>query len=228
VTAPAPARFRPLAFFDVDETLISIKSMFDFYDCFLAAVGHTEAEQRELRDAARALLKPGIPRSEGNRLFYRRFAGYQADEVARIGRAWFADRLARGGLFHTDVLTALRKHAESGTTTVLVSGSFSACLDPVREHCGADLAVCTQLEVRDGAYTGEVTRTMIGDAKANLARELIEGSAVDAADCHAYGDHTSDLGLLQLVGHPVVVGTNPDLGAVAVAEGWTRLTGIPG
>ncbi|WP_020662513.1 HAD family hydrolase [Amycolatopsis benzoatilytica] len=224
----APARFRPIAFFDVDETLISIKSMFDFYDYFLAAVGHSEQEQRKLHDAARALLKPGMPRSEGNRLFYRRFAGYKADEVAGIGRQWFAARLTRGGLFHTDVLAALRGHADAGMTTVLVSGSFSACLDPVREHCGADLAMCTQLAVLDGVYTGEVTRTMIGDAKANLARELIAGTGVDAADCHAYGDHTSDLGLLQLVGNPVVVGENPDLGAIAATEGWSRLAGIPG
>ncbi|WP_326568620.1 HAD family hydrolase [Amycolatopsis rhabdoformis] len=219
---------KPIAFFDVDETLISIKSMFDFYDYFLAAVGHSAEEQHRLQAAARDLLRPGLPRVQGNRLFYQRFAGYKVDEVAGIGREWFAAHLDRGGLFHTDVLDALRAHTAAGTTTVLLSGSFPACLDPVREHAGADLAMSTQLEVRDGVYTGEVTRTMIGDAKATIASELIARAGVAAADCHAYGDHVSDLGLLRLVGHPVAVGTNAEVLAVAEEAGWARLPGTPG
>jgi HAD superfamily hydrolase (TIGR01490 family) len=222
---PAPAS---IAFFDVDETLISIKSMFDFYDYFLEAVGYSPEEQQRLHDAARDLLRPGLPREQGNRQFYRRFADYKVAEVAAVGHQWFDAHLERGGLFHTDVVDALRAHREAGTTTVLVSGSFSACLDPVSAYVGADLAMSTQLEVRDGIYTGEVTRTMIGEAKAELARELITQAGVSAADCHAYGDHTSDLGLLQLVGHPVLVGAQAQMSEIADSEGWPRLSGTRG
>ncbi|WP_246257099.1 HAD family hydrolase [Amycolatopsis anabasis] len=215
-----------LAFFDVDETLISVKSMFDFYDYFLDAAGYRPAEQRALRDEARALLRPGTPREQANRLFYRRFAGRKAAELAEFGRAWFAEHLRRGGLFHTDVLAALRGHRAAGATVVFLSGSFPACLDPVAEYCDADLVLCTQLELRDGVCTGEVTRTMIGDAKANAARELIERSGAPAAECFAYGDHTSDLGLLRLVGNPVVVGPNPEMAVVAAELGWPHLPGV--
>lgn len=214
-----------IAFFDVDETLISIKSMFDFYDYFLEAVGHSPEEQKQLHDEARSLLRPGMPRAEGNRLFYRRFAGRKVAEVATIGQEWFDRHLAKGDLYHRDVLRALHKHNAAGRRTVLLSGSFSACLDPVAEHSGADLAVSTELEVRDGLYTGEVTRSMIGDGKADAARRLIAESEVDAADCYAYGDHTSDLDLLRLTGHPVVVGSHPDMIEAASAGGWARLAG---
>jgi HAD superfamily hydrolase (TIGR01490 family) len=215
------------AFFDVDETLISVKSMFDFYDYYLVAAGLSEQEQREHAARARALLGPGVPRLEANRLFYQRFAGCKAAEVAEIGRAWFADHQRRGGLFHTDVLAALREHQAAGARVVFLSGSFRAVLDPIAEHCGADLVCCTELEVRDGILTGAITRPMIGDAKADAARELLAGTNA-AADSHAYGDHSSDLGLLRLVGHPVVVGPDPQMAAVAAEHGWRRLAGIPG
>jgi HAD superfamily hydrolase (TIGR01490 family) len=219
---------RAIAFFDVDETLIAIKSMFDFYDFFLAAVGHSPQEQDRLRQDARSLLRPGIPREQGNRLFYRRFAGSRAAQVAGIGRQWFHRHMAGGGLFHEDVLEALQAHRANGSSTVLVSGSFPGCLDPVAEHCGADVLLSTVLEVREGIYTGEVLQSMIGDAKADNARRLIAEGGYASADCYAYGDHTSDLGLLCLVGHPVVVGANPDLAAVAKEQGWPRLAGTTG
>lgn len=214
-----------IAFFDVDETLVSVKTMFDFYDYFLAALGHSPAEQEALRARARDLLRPGLPREQGNRLFYQRFAGHKAVEVAEIGGRWFTDHMNRGGLFHSDVLDALRRHRSDGLLTVLVSGSFPAPLDPLARYAGADLTLCTELEVRDGLYTGEVTRGMIGAAKANAARDLIAEQGATAQDCFAYGDHMSDAELLGLVGHPYVVGSNPDLVALAARNGWPRLAG---
>jgi HAD superfamily hydrolase (TIGR01490 family) len=212
-----------IAFFDVDETLISVKSMFDFYDFFLEAAGHSPQEQQRLHQLARDLLGPGVPRAQANRLFYRRFADYQVSDVAEIGRRWFENHQERGGLFHADVLDALRSHGKDGLTTVLVSGSFEPCLVPVAEHAGADVILCTELEVHDGSYTGEVSRTMIGDAKATAAKTMIDHTAVSAADCYAYGDHSSDLALLRLVGHPVVVGPDPEMTAIATQNAWPHL-----
>ncbi|MBB5119740.1 hypothetical protein AF335_12425 [Streptomyces eurocidicus] len=214
-----------VAFFDVDETLITLKSMFDFYDFFLDSLGHSAEEKERLSRDARDLLTPGLPREQGNRLFYRRFAGYAVDQVAETGRRWFDHHRARGGLFHDDVLAALRAHRADGVETVLVSGSFPACLDPVAAYAGADRLYATVLEARDGHYTGEVLRTMIGDAKAETARAVIEERRVAAGDCYAYGDHVSDLDLLRLVGHPVAVGTHPAVVEEAERLGWRRLPG---
>jgi phosphoserine phosphatase len=44
-----------------------------------------------------------------------------------------------------------------------------------------------------------------------------------AAGSYAYGDHISDLPLLSLVGHPVVVGAEGALGGYARRHGWDRL-----
>ncbi|MGZ9935215.1 HAD family hydrolase [Streptomyces sp. NC-S4] len=226
-TAPPPTT-HAVAFFDVDETLTTVKTMFDFYDYFLEAVGHTPEEQRRLHQDARDLLRPGMPREQGNRIFYQRFAGYGAERTAAVGRAWFAQHLRQGGFFHEDVLAALTAHRERGLATVLVSGSFPAALDPVAAHVGADAVLCTRPEIQDGVYTGEVLTTMIGDAKTLAAREFLSGRGIGPGECFAYGDHVSDLGLLRLVGHPVVVGDHPDLLAEAALRGWHHLAGVPG
>jgi HAD superfamily hydrolase (TIGR01490 family) len=218
---PTVTTSRSIAFFDVDETLITVKSMFDFYD-YYAQVSRIAPD---LRHDPRALLGANIPREQANRRYYRVFAGTEAAEVAEIGRRWFAERLGGGGLFHDDVAAALAAHRGDGAWTVLVSGSFTACLEPIADHCGADRILCSEPEIRDGRYTGDVVRTMIGAAKRVAAQDLIAELGVDAADCFGYGDHISDLGLLELVGHPVVVGPNPELAEIARARGWARLPG---
>ncbi|QIS17672.1 HAD family hydrolase [Nocardia terpenica] len=212
---------RSIAFFDVDETLITTKSMFDFYDYYLR-VAHVVADPST---DARSLLGANIPREQANRRYYRSFADAEVAEVSAIGRRWFAERLCAGGFFHEDVKAALAAHRRDGTLTVLVSGSFSACLEPIATYCGADLFLGSEPEIRAGRYTGEVLRTMIGPAKRAAAQDLLAAHGIDAADCHGYGDHTSDLGLLELVGHPVVVGIDPELTAIAEARGWARLAG---
>lgn len=208
------------AFFDVDETLITRTSAIDFLD-------HRMGRTTDPRSGAWPLLAPaaGLAREEASHAYFRLYAGLPAAEVAEQGRAWFAEALAAGGLFHEPVLDELRDHAERGAAVVLVSGSFPACLDPIAAEVGADAVLCTAPEVADGVYTGLIRRPMIGVAKAAAVRAYLSGRGVDPARCHAYGDHASDLPMLAEVGAPVVVGDDPVLTAHARARGWRALPG---
>lgn len=210
-----------IAFFDVDETLITLKSMFRFLE------HHLDPEEYEiavtyLRDRAAA----GTPREETNREYYRNFIGERATDVAASGQRWFAAEMARGGLFHDPAVAEFHRHRDAGAAIVLVSGSFSACLDPIADHLGADLVLSTVPEVLDGVYTGEVSTTVIGAGKAEAAREAMAKYGATPAECVAYGDHASDLPLLLAVGHGVVVGDDPVLLRHADEHGWDRLPGI--
>ncbi|MEV6734357.1 MULTISPECIES: haloacid dehalogenase-like hydrolase [unclassified Streptomyces] len=89
-------------------------------------------------------------------------------------------------------------------------------------HVGAGVVLCTRSEIWDGAYTGEVLTTMIGEAKARAARELLSERGSGPEECHAYGEHVSDPGLLR---HPVVAGEHPDLPAEAGLRGRHHLAG---
>jgi len=210
------------AFFDIDDTLITIKSMFRFLEYDIAESGRPPSDYRRAMDELRSLKAAGVPRLETNRAFYRNFAGRREAELAARGAEWFHAEHARGGLFNDEVLSALRGHARAGALIVLVSGSFPPCLDPIADFVGADLLLCSRPEVRDGRYTGALTLPMIGEVKAEAARVEAAARGIALEHSHAYGDHVSDLPLLEAVGHPVVVGDDPELNDHAIQRGWPR------
>jgi phosphoserine phosphatase len=73
--------------------------------------------------------------------------------------------------------------------------------------------LCARPEVRDGVLTGGLLGgPMIGEGKRAAVRAVLRAHPEAAArDCYAYGDHISDLPMLAEVGHPVVVGADPEL-----------------
>lgn len=218
---------RRAAFFDLDETLISTKSIFGFLEFHLAQRGLPPAVYRRIRADLDKLTAAGWTREDTNQRLYRVYAGQPVSRVAAQGRAWFAAELASGTLFVEEVLSALRWHSNEGDLVVLVSGSFSPCVEPVARHVGADLVACTSPEIVDGVYTGRVDRPVIGQGKAEAAQAILTEHQISAEDSFAYGDHDSDLPMLRSVGHPVVVGENPVLIRLAEKSGWRRLEGPP-
>jgi HAD superfamily hydrolase (TIGR01490 family) len=206
---------RALVFTDVDETLITCKSMFDFLDFHLSErEGPAGAERAAavLADIT-ALAARGLPREQANRAYYQALRGRPAAEIAEAGARWFAVRSAGTGFFVEGTLAALREHRAAGAGIVLVSGSFPAVLEPIAAAVGADWLLCTRPEVCDELLTGAITgEPLIGEGKRRAVRELLlRFPDIDPADCYGYGDHVSDLPMLTEVGHPVIVGGSADL-----------------
>ncbi|MFG2647079.1 HAD family hydrolase [Streptomyces sp. NPDC048436] len=216
-----------VAFFDVDETLLTFKSMFRFLAHHLAARGLPPERYLRAEAELRARAAAGAARSDTNRDYYLQYAGQPVREVMRHGREWFAGELAGGGALHAPVVAALERHRGAGALTVLVSGSFVPCLEPVRELLGADLLLCSEPEQAEGHYSGHLETPMIGEEKAYAALKLLAGRGVTPSEAAAYGDHASDLALLKAVGHPVAVGDDSVLGAYVTEAGGGRLPGVP-
>ncbi|WP_064742992.1 HAD family hydrolase [Pseudonocardia spinosispora] len=212
-----------IAFFDVDETVITVKSMFRFLEFYLAATGRPPEEYRRIRAELKALTESGMSREDTNRRYYRSFAGEPVARVRELGQDWFDQERRAGGLFHLATVGSLALHHFAGHKTVLVSGSFPPCVQPVATAVGADAVLCTVIREADAEYVGVVDRPMIGAAKADAARQFADADGVELIDCWAYGDHASDLGLLSAVGHPVVVGGDPVLADHAQRHHWRRL-----
>src|SRR5207302_4743127 len=79
-------------------------------------------------------------------------------------------------------------------------------------------------EAVDGVYTGRPTGLFIyGEGKARAIEELAEREGIDLSASYAYSDSASDLPMLRLVGHPVVVNPDRELLRVARREGWEVL-----
>ncbi|MGA5352612.1 HAD family hydrolase [Streptomyces thermodiastaticus] len=216
---------RPVAFFDVDETLLADKSMVSLWRHWRTVwqgAGATGDRDGELRTA-------GADRCALNRAYYRRFAGVPAHVVRAATHRWYDTYRRRPDAFVAAGLEAVRRHRRAGHEVVLVSGSLRPVVERVAEDVGADEVCCTrQLVSEDGVLTGEVDRPMIGRFKAEAVAAVLAGRGVPAARCYAYGDHDSDLQMLRSVGNAVVVGGSPALRREARRCGWPVLSARPG
>ncbi|MFH0180587.1 HAD family hydrolase [Streptomyces cacaoi] len=204
-----------LVFSDVDETLITVKSMFDFLHYRLVhrrgAAGEEEYER--IMGGIRRRAADGTPRADINRFYYSHYADESVETITALADDWFAERSSSTRGFYIDsTRAALRAHRAAGAGLVLVSGSFPPLLEPLAREVGADAILCTRPRIVAGRYTGEVDTPVIGEGKrAAVQGQLDARPDVDPRDCHAYGDHISDLPMLELVGHPVVVGDDSEL-----------------
>lgn len=210
-----------VALFDVDGTLVRGTSLFRFLEYRMAAQGRPADDYHRERRRLAELTRSGAPREVTNREYFASYRGAAAAEVAELGRAWFDAEMAQGSFFHAEVVAALERHRERGDLVVLVSGSFPACLAPVAELLGVETVRCTEPEVRDGRYTGRVVAPMVGEQKALAVAELL--ATLDVGSAWAYGDHASDLPMLEPATTPVVVGHDPLMVRIAAERRWRRI-----
>lgn len=217
---------RSAAFFDVDDTLVMVKTIFSFLQFYLRESGR-EAEYPSIRAAVRATAEGPGGRRAALREYAATYAGVSVVEAANLGVRWFQDQLAGGSLFDAGVLDRLRRHRSAGREIVLVSGSFPMCLRPIADHVGCDALVGSAPEEAEGYYTGGLEVAMVGRAKVTAVQRLVAERRIDPASSYGYGDHPSDLPLLEYVGHPVVVGEDPILLSCALERGWATLPAQP-
>ncbi|MFC4376047.1 HAD family hydrolase [Nocardia halotolerans] len=203
VTATVATPTVPVAFVDVDETLVRDIS---FLSLFRFDAQRRGDDPEPLLEEFWALRAAGVGRAESHRFFYRLWRGRRVEQVRAIGRDWFAERARSTDFINSAVADRLRELAARGTRIVLVSGSFDAALLPIARYVAADATLCTELVVAAGHYTGETRATMVGMDKAAALRGYAERTEVDLGTCAAFGDHRSDVAMFDLVGHPVVVG----------------------
>src|SRR3546814_915150 len=79
--------------------------------------------------------------------------------------------------------------------------------------------------VTSGKYSGNILPPQtIGDGKREAIVGFLKEWKSNPNDCYGYGDHISDLPLLESVGFPVVVARDPTLITVAQERGWRMLS----
>ncbi len=215
-----------VAVFDVDETLITVKSMFRFL-AFHLERRHGREDGRRHYASALAELEEARRRSDRstvNRAFWRLFRGEPLSALVAEAEAWVADETREAGFFNDVVRERLAEEREAGRAIVYLSGSADFILRPIVARLGGGEIVAIRLETREGVCTGEIVGIQTigaGKCAALLAHLAATGRALEGSS--AYGDHLSDLPFLELATHPHVIAGDPDLTSVAAARGWPIL-----
>lgn len=125
-----------------------------------------------------------------------------------------------------EVIKRLQEHQAQGHVVLIVSGMLKPCLDVIGKQLGVANLIGTQIEVRDGRYTGRVIPPIIkGPDKVKYTQAFFSSRqmTIDWQASFAYGDSITDQDLLALVGHPVAVHPDPKLRVLVQTRNWELL-----
>ncbi|MBX2796648.1 MAG: HAD-IB family hydrolase [Myxococcales bacterium] len=144
--------------------------------------------------------------------------GTSESELAARVQAWF-DREVRHHL-RVGAEEALQRHRAAGDRLVLATSGTQYVARAAAEAYGLDTVVCTELEVVDGTFTGNLAVLAVGAAKATACEAWAVREGVDLSEATFYTDSATDAALLRKVGQPRVVAPDRRLRRMAAEEGW--------
>ncbi|MCX4687070.1 HAD-IB family hydrolase [Kitasatospora purpeofusca] len=221
---PRPAGPRTAAFFDLDKTIIAKSSALAFsrpfyqgglinrravlrsaYAQFVFLVGGADHDQMEkMRQYLSALTR-----------------GWNVQQVREIVAETLHNLI--DPIIYDEAASLIEQHHAAGRDVVIVSSSGSEVVEPIGALLGADHVIATRLQIEDGCYTGEIEYYAYAENKAAAIRELAEVEGYDLAECYAYSDSSTDLPLLEAVGHPSAVNPDRALRKEGLAREWPVL-----
>ncbi|MFG2824144.1 HAD family hydrolase [Kitasatospora sp. NPDC048365] len=215
---------RTAAFFDLDKTIIAKSSALAFsrpfyqgglinrravlksaYAQFVFLVGGADHDQMEkMRAYLSALTR-----------------GWNVQQVREIVAETLHGMI--DPIIYEEAASLIEQHHAAGRDVVIVSSSGSEVVEPIGRLLGADHVIATRLQIADGRYTGEIEYYAYAENKAAAIRELAVVEGYDLANCYAYSDSSTDLPMLEAVGHPSAVNPDRALRKEATAREWPVL-----
>src|SRR3990167_950015 len=195
------------AFFDVDGTLLKGVSMIEFLKFYFQKKYKKLGKIKYYVYIINAFfVKKIFSRSILNKFYYQNYKNEQCDYLFFIAQKWFDQNIKNNEkAFLSRVVSILKWHQKNGGEIVFVSGSFYACLLPLSKMLNVQFILCTEMISENNFYTGKIKYPMIGEEKSSAILNFLKEKKVDAKYCYAYGDHISDVFMLECVGNPHVI-----------------------
>jgi len=209
----------PVAFFDLDRTLLSVNS----------GSLWVRFEQREGRLSALTALRAafwlgayhlGFSRIEP--LLLEAIASLAGEEeaVLRSRTTRFFDAEVR----HTvrpGARLALDRHRAAGDSIALLSSTSMFLAEDVRALLDIHHIGCNRFGVQEGRMTGLPDGPLcFGAGKLHHARLIADALGERLEDATFYTDSASDVPAMEGIGRPVAVNPDPTLARIARRRGW--------
>ena len=207
------------AFFDFDGTLIKGYSATAFFkeriktrDIDAKEVFQTLVEsvniERHGKDVS-DLMDIAVKAQQGKSLEY----------LEDFGNRLFNAKIAK--MVYPDARILVDAHRAAGHTIVLASSATLPQVESAAEDFGIEHIVCTELEVVDGEFTGELASPVRwGEEKANGVRDFATEYGIDLTQSFCYSNGAEDVPFLKLAGNPRPLNPDEDLAAIAKQNKW--------
>lgn len=115
----------------------------------------------------------------------------------------------------------IRRRKAAGYTILLLSGSLPCLVEPMKQYVQADFMICSEVEITNGIFTGEMTALHpYGRNKKILAEKFCKENGFDITQSCAYANEWADRFLLEAVAEPVAVDPDAKLRRLASKNKW--------
>ena len=207
---------RVAAFFDLDKTIIATSSVFAFNKSFL---GEGLLSRRSVIDLAYTQLAFSLSDADDEQMQKVRQAmatatkGWSPEQVERIVTEGLKETVSP--TVYAEAQDLLAEHRALGHDLVIVSASGEELDHDAGTRMNRDA---------DGRYGGSIEFYCQGPGKAEAISAFAERYGYDLEASYAYSDSSTDLPMLDMVGHPTVINPDRALRREALERGWPILT----
>jgi HAD superfamily hydrolase (TIGR01490 family) len=219
VSLPAFSRERKLSAFDLDHTLITVNSAFDF------ALFLFKRRALRLREIIYILNCYGRHKLAGmtiemlhQKIFKRIFAGRYLREFEQAMEDYQALGLERH--FYHPAYRRLRMAQESGHEVAIISSSTQFVVQPFAERLGVEQIYTTEYHADEEGRMSHMQRLIRGQDKAQILHRLAYEYGLSKPHLVAYSDSYEDLPFLESAGTAVAVCPDRRLRRIAQARRW--------
>ena len=210
----------PIAFFDLDRTLLDSNSglLWARHELAGGRIGRWQ-----IAGAARGSLMYHLSLIDMTRMYgaaLAHYVGEPADDVRARTRAWFeaevAARLRPGGR------AAVAEHRSQGHAVVLLTNSSPYEAEAAAQSFGLDAWIANGFDAGgDGRLLGSFEPPLcFGAGKVARSERWAAARGPSLEGAYFYTDSLSDLPMLERVTHPRVVHPDPRLRRLAQRRGW--------
>ncbi|ONI78906.1 inhibition of morphological differentiation protein [Actinosynnema sp. ALI-1.44] len=215
---------RVAAFFDLDKTVIAKSSTLAFSRPFFHGGLINRRAVLKSAYAQFVFMQSGADADQVERMRAHITAlceGWDIEQVRSIVEETLHDIV--DPLVYAEAAELITDHKNQGHDVVVVSASGEEIVRPIARMIGATDCAGTRMVADQGRYTGEIEFYCYGENKAVAMKQLAAERNYDLSACYAYSDSSTDIPMLDVVGHPATVNPDRVLKKLATERGWPVL-----
>ncbi len=145
--------------------------------------------------------------------------GVTEESYFEFGEELYEKHIARK--VYPEARDLIEAHHAKGHTVAIVSSATIYQIEPTARDLDIEHVLCSQYEVKNGVFTGEIIRPLcFGEGKVLAAEELAKEYKLKLNQSYFYSDSYDDIELLEHVGKPRPLNPNAKLREVAMERGW--------
>ena len=212
---------KSVAFFDLDKTIIATSSAYVYGKEFMNSGLITPIEAFYMSMAKASYMFSGHSSQQmdaSKDQLSHLVTGWDVEEVKKIAVETMHNVVAP--TIYAEARDLINRHRGLGREVVIISASASTLVEPIAAEMGVKTVIASQLEEKDGKFTGKMQFYCNGPAKAQAISKLAADNGYDLSQSFAYSDSITDLPMLEAVGTPVAVNPDRALRKIARERSW--------